>query len=173
MLPSQSERFGPLLHGVARAWRMKLDKRLQPMGLSQAKWRTLLHLSLADGALTQSEIAARLGVEEPTLVNLLHRLERAGWVSRQTASHDRRCKTVHLGHRAQHAIERINGTANKLRNELLSEIPPADLQRCMDVLERIKNKAEKLDKITKSVAVRLRTKDNGRHKNGSAVATER
>jgi DNA-binding MarR family transcriptional regulator len=38
------------------------------MGLSQAKWRTLMHLSLAGDALTQAEIAARLGVEEPTVV---------------------------------------------------------------------------------------------------------
>jgi hypothetical protein len=26
---------------------MKLDQRLKPMGLSQAKWRTLIHLSRA------------------------------------------------------------------------------------------------------------------------------
>src|ERR1700759_3171913 len=108
MPAAQSELFGPLLHGVARAWRLKLDQRLKPMGLSQAKWRTLLHLSLADGALTQSEIASRLGIEEPTLVTLLHRLERAGWVTRKPSKHDRRCKTVHLGNRAQTAIGQID-----------------------------------------------------------------
>ncbi|MEY2485235.1 MAG: MarR family transcriptional regulator, transcriptional regulator for hemolysin [Verrucomicrobiota bacterium] len=172
MSQADSETFGPLLHGTARAWRLKLDQRLKPMGLSQAKWRTLLHLSLADGALTQSEIASRLGVEEPTLVNLLHRLERAGWVARKTAPHDRRCKTVHLRNRAQSAIEQINATAADLRNELLSEIPPADLRRCMEVLERITNKAEKVDKVTKlkSHPVRRRSKGNGRNKNGNGVA---
>ena len=69
-----TETFGLLLHGTARAWRQKLDQRLKPMGLSQAKWRTLMHLSLAGDALTQAEIAARLGVEEPSVVTLLHRL---------------------------------------------------------------------------------------------------
>src|SRR5438034_8630851 len=63
---SDWETIGPLLHGTARAWRQKLDERLKPMGLSQAKWRTLLHLSLAPEPLTQTEIAARLGVEEHT-----------------------------------------------------------------------------------------------------------
>ena len=58
---SDRETFGQLLHGAARAWRQKLDERLRPMGLSQAKWRTLLHLSLAQNALTQAEIAERLG----------------------------------------------------------------------------------------------------------------
>jgi MarR family transcriptional regulator for hemolysin len=105
------EGFGPLLHGTARAWRLKLDQRLKPLGLSQARWRTLLHLSLADRPITQAEVAARLGIEEPTLVTLLHGLERGGWVSRKSAAHDRRCKTVHLGKRAQRVISHINEAA--------------------------------------------------------------
>ena len=105
---SDWETFGPLLHGTARAWRQKLDERLKPMGLSQAKWRTLLHLSLARDALTQAEIAGRLGVEEPTVVALLHRLEKEGWITRRNSTRDRRCKMVLLGRRAQRVITRIN-----------------------------------------------------------------
>jgi MarR family transcriptional regulator for hemolysin len=169
MLPVQSERFGPLLHGVARAWRLKLDQRLKPLGLSQAKWRTLLHLYRAENALTQSEIASLLGIEEPTLVNLLHRLERAGWVARKTAQHDRRCKTVHLGKRAQHAIEQINATAVNLREELLSDIPAADLTHCMDVLQRIKEKAEIVDRLSKAKgeSPRVRLTSHGPNGNGA------
>ena len=63
MSPDDTEVFGQLLHGTARAWRQKLDERLKPMGLSQAKWRTLMHLSIAGDALTQAEIAVRLGVQ--------------------------------------------------------------------------------------------------------------
>src|ERR1051326_6493561 len=62
---SEDEAFGQLLHGTARAWRQKLDERLKPLGLSQAKWRTLLHLSIAQDALTQAEIAAGLVWESP------------------------------------------------------------------------------------------------------------
>jgi MarR family transcriptional regulator, transcriptional regulator for hemolysin len=167
MPPSaQPEQFGPLLHGVARAWRQKLDQRLKPLGLSQAKWRTLLHLSRAEAPLTQSQIASRLGIEEPTLVNLLHRLERAGWIARRPSAHDRRCKTVHLETRAQHAIEQINDTAVNLRDELLSEIPRADLSRCMDVLERIKGKAESVDRISKPKLGSARLRANNGNRNG-------
>jgi MarR family transcriptional regulator for hemolysin len=137
-----SESFGPLLHGAARAWRLQLDARLKPMGLSQAKWRTLLHLSRANRVLTQSEIAALLGIEEPSLVTLLHRLEDAGWVKRENSPQDRRCKTVHLGRRAHGVIDRINSTAMKLRHELIAGVPKRDLQTCMRVLSRIREKAE-------------------------------
>jgi MarR family transcriptional regulator for hemolysin len=169
MSPIDPETFGPLLHGTARAWRLKLDQRLKPMGLSQAKWRTLLHLSVAPDALTQAEIAARLGIEEPSLVALLHRLEREGWVKRQSATHDRRCNLVLLGRRAQRVITQINATADKLRHDLLSEIAPADLKTCIKVLERIRVKAEDRDGEQRTGRQRTSLQHNGdgRHRNSN------
>jgi MarR family transcriptional regulator for hemolysin len=165
-----SETIGPLLHGTARAWRLKLDARLKPMGLSQAKWRTLLHLSMADAVLTQAEVAARLGIEEPTLVNLLHRLEKGGWVARRTAAHDRRCKTVHLGKRAHRVISQINATAAELRHELLADIPASDLQTCLRVLAHIRRKAEREDENTGRKT--SRSSRNGHEKTGVRSTTE-
>ena len=138
-----TEIFGQLLHGTARAWRQKLDQRLKPMGLSQAKWRTLMHLSIAGDALTQAEIAARLGVEEPSVVTLLHRLEREDWITRTNSLRDRRCKMVLLGRRAQRVIAQINSTAETLRHELLADIPISDLQMCMKVLASIQRSRRK------------------------------
>ena len=139
---SDDETLGPLLHGTARAWRLKLDGRLKPMGLSQAKWRTLLHLSLAGDALTQAEIAERLGIEQPSLVTLLHRLENEGWIIRRSSLHDRRCKMVFLGQRAQRVISQINAAAEKLRHELLENVSASDLRSCVRVLTQICEKAE-------------------------------
>ena len=139
---SDDETVGPLLHGTARAWRLKLDERLKPMGLSQAKWRTLLHLSLAGDALTQAEIAERLGIEQPSLVTLLHRLENEGWIIRRSSLHDRRCKMVFLGRRAQRVISQINAAAEKLRHELLENVSTSDLRTCVRVLTQICEKAE-------------------------------
>ncbi|HEY7001028.1 MAG TPA: MarR family transcriptional regulator [Candidatus Udaeobacter sp.] len=140
---SDGETLGPLLHGTARAWRLKLDERLKPMGLSQAKWRTLLHLSLAGDALTQAEIAARLGIEEPSLATLLHRLENENWIARKSSPHDRRCKMVVLGRRAENVISQISAAAEELRHELMENISAADLRTCVRVLTQIQEKAEK------------------------------
>jgi MarR family transcriptional regulator, transcriptional regulator for hemolysin len=160
---SDIDTIGPLLHGVARAWRLKLDERLKPMGLSQAKWRTLLRLSMSPGPLTQAEIASHLGIEEPTLVTILHRLENDRWVARKNAAHDRRCKTVHLTRRAQRVIEEINDEAFKLRHELLDEIPASELHTCIRVLDRIRRKAEKANGNGKNSAIRARNGKNGKN----------
>src|SRR5436189_5195252 len=104
----EGETVGPLLHGTARAWRLKLDERLKPMGLSQAKWRTLLHLSLAGDSLTQAETAERLGIEEPSLVTLLQRVETEDWIIRRKPQHDRRCEADFAGRRPQIVIPQTN-----------------------------------------------------------------
>lgn len=158
-----SDAFGPLLHGTARAWRLKLDERLKPLGMSQARWRTLMHLATAQQPITQSEIAARLGIEEPTLVNLLHRLEESGWVARKSSEHDRRCKTVHLGRRAQRTIARINAEAAQLRHELLADISASDLRTCIRVLDRIRQKTEKGNGMEKAAAGRGGNGKRGRN----------
>ena len=171
-----TEIFGQLLHGTARAWRQKLDERLKPMGLSQAKWRTLMHLSLAGDALTQAEIAARLGVEEPSVVTLLHRLEREDWITRTNSALDRRCKMVLLGRRARQVIAQINPIAATLRHELLAEIPSSDLQTCMKVLARIRERAEKDDKLRScrnETAARRLPGDNGQTNQGHPIPTRK
>jgi MarR family transcriptional regulator for hemolysin len=173
MFPGDTtEIFGQLLHGTARAWRQKLDERLKPMGLSQAKWRTLMHLSLAGDALTQAEIAARLGVEEPTVVTLLHRLERENWITRTNSALDRRCKMVLLGRRAERVIADINSSANTLRHELLADIPDSDLQKCMKVLARIRDRAEKSDKTRsrgERAGAQRPARHNGQIKRGDSI----
>ena len=173
---SDTEIFGHLLHGTARAWRQKLDARLKPMGLSQAKWRTLMHLSVAEEALTQAEIAARLGVEEPTVVNLLHRLEKESWITRRSSPQDRRCKMVLLGRRAQRVITAISATAAKLRHELLADIPSGELETCMRVLRRIRERAEKGDRrqfTTRQRLSRVLIERNGQTKQGHSIPRKR
>jgi MarR family transcriptional regulator for hemolysin len=172
-MKSDWETIGPLLHGTARAWRLKLDERLKPMGLSQAKWRTLLHLSVASDALTQAEIAARLGVEEPSVVTLLHRLEREGWVTRESSRHDRRCNMVQLGRRAQRIIAPIKAAADELRHELLADIPASELRTCIKVLTRICEKAERRDEARRIATSSVRLRHNGQHMDGHLNTKEK
>jgi MarR family transcriptional regulator for hemolysin len=142
MPASDVDEFGLLLFGTARAWRTKLDQRLRPLGLSQGKWRTLMHLASADNELTQKEIAQRMGIEEPTLAGLLDRLQNDGWIERRSSANDRRCKIIHLQQPSNPVLRQIFNAAHDLRHELIADIPPRDLQITMRVLERVRTKAE-------------------------------
>lgn len=147
MVSNRSNRseFGMLLGETGRAWRYRLDQRLKPLGLSQAKWITLLKLSWSEGGMTQTELAERLGVEGPTLARLLDRMATDGWIERRESDVDRRTKTVHLRRKSCALLQQINAVAARLSGELLEGIPPAELNSCMEVLRRIREKAIGLD----------------------------
>ncbi len=138
------DRFALVLTETARSWRNKLDKRLKPLGLSQAKWRVLLHLSKEGEGMMQRELAERLSVEGPTVVRLLDRMTDDGWIQRRESPNDRRAKTVHLTPKSRRVVERIEAVAAQLRGELFADIPRGELLACLDVLKRIKQKAEQL-----------------------------
>jgi MarR family transcriptional regulator for hemolysin len=142
--------FGLLLFSTARAWRTKLDQRLRPLGLSQGKWRTLINLSHGGDKLTQKELADRMGIEEPTLAGLLSRLEADGWIKREESPNDRRCKIVHLQRRSKAVLDEIFSAAHELRDELLHELPQADLAACIRVLNHIREKAEQAESTGKA-----------------------
>lgn len=139
---TQPENFGQLLGETARAWRAALDCRLRPIGLSGARWLVLLHLARADTPLSQKELAARIGIEGPTLVGLLDRMVQDGWVERRPSGSDRRSNTVHLTVPARRTIRRIEATAAALREELLSGVSRDEIESCARVLERIRDCAE-------------------------------
>lgn len=138
------DNFGALLAETARAWRNKLDQRLRPLGLSQAKWFTLLQLGRHGEGKTQKELATLLGIEGPTLVGLLDRLAHDGWIERREADYDRRAKTVYLQPKARELLRDINEIASSLRQELLSDITPEEMEIATRVLLKIKKQTGEL-----------------------------
>jgi MarR family transcriptional regulator, transcriptional regulator for hemolysin len=132
-------------------WRTRLDQRLRPLGLSQGKWTTLVHLARGADKLTQKEIATRIGIEEPTLAGILDRLQQDGWIERKSSPADRRCKTVHLRRRTARVINRIFDTAQELRHELLAGIPQRELDTCARVLSKIRDRADAMPAAAESL----------------------
>jgi MarR family transcriptional regulator for hemolysin len=131
------ESFGIALGQLARLWRAEIDRRLAPHGFSEARWLTLLHLSRLGAPATQKRLAAAAGVQEPTLVRMLDRLESEGLVQRSSTESDRRAKTVHLTEKATPDLARIQQVTKALRDENLAEVSDAELDTCLRVFERL------------------------------------
>ena len=129
--------FVLLLRTVPRDWRAAIDRRLAPLGLSQAKWQPLLYLLRAEGPPTQAEIARHLDIESPTLVRLLDRLEADGWIERKHCPGDRRARRIHLTERARSVCHEIETTVIDIRKQLLGSVTPKEMAQCLGVLRRI------------------------------------
>jgi MarR family transcriptional regulator for hemolysin len=133
------EQFGRLIGETYRLWRMRINERLRPLGLSQARWTTLRALSRGGDAMPQVELAARVGIEAPTLVGILDGLAHSGFVQRRASTSDRRVKTVHLTAKALRKLEQIELVAQELRREVTQNVDAATLATAIDALEVVKN----------------------------------
>jgi MarR family transcriptional regulator for hemolysin len=138
------QEFVLLMRTVPRDWRAAIDRRLAPLGLSQAKWQPLLYLLRAEGPPTQTEIARHLDIESPTLVRLLDRLEADGWIERKHCPGDRRARRIHLTERAKEICDAIETTVIDVRQQLLGSVTPTEMAQCIDVLRRVHRTAERL-----------------------------
>ena len=132
--------LGFMVHEVARAWRSKIDERVRPLGLSSATWSLVGTIACSGEALTQREIADLLFVEGPTVVRLLDKLESIGWVVRKPVPGDRRMKHVYLTEKAEPFLEQLAIIADEIEDELLRDLPQADIRQACALLLRIRER---------------------------------
>ena len=137
MSTSIREHVGITIGRTARTWRTKLDEQLSPLGLTQARWLVLMHLSRMGGESLQKELAFIVGVEGPTLVRVLDGLERLGLVQRLGVEGDKRARLIRLTPQADSVISDIMRIGIKLRGEALAGISDQDLESFFRVLEAI------------------------------------
>jgi len=140
---STEERFSHALHNAARAWRQAIDRRLRHLGLGQASWMTIATIAKAGAQPpSQAELADRVGVEAPTMVAMLDRLAKSGYVLRQPSETDRRVKLVVLTEQGHAVYAAVKTEASALRHELLRGVDRGQLAGMADLLEAIGAAAE-------------------------------
>jgi MarR family transcriptional regulator, transcriptional regulator for hemolysin len=131
------ERFSGALHNASRAWRQALDRRLKYLGVSQASWMTIAVAAKAREPLSQSELADRLGVEGATMVAMVDRLVKAGFVIREPSTTDRRVKRVVLTQAGNLLYDKVLAEAAGFRKELLANMDPKKLLVATEILESL------------------------------------
>ncbi len=129
--------FSQGLTFVARRWRNLMIEELRAVGQSQARWGTLYWIAVFGDTVNQTELADRIGVEQPTLGRILRDLEAEGLVERTAGSADRRAKVIRLTAAAKPVMKQINRIAETVRARLLKGIDPRDLTVCMAVFAQI------------------------------------
>lgn len=126
--------FPQALIEAARGWRSKMDARLRPHGLTSAMGTVLACLATMKTPLSQRELAQAVGVEGPTLVRLLDRLENGGFARRTPDPNNRRVNRVKLARKAAACFVTLTEVEDRLVAELLRDIPEEDIATAQTVL---------------------------------------
>ena len=138
-LTDPRHRIGIRLVGLARRWRQALDARLYASGLSDATWAPLMHLHElgSDNDVSQSALAAAVGLDGSSLVRLLDILVERGLIERRPHPEDRRVKLVHLTPAGRRTVATLRKQLQAIESELLADIGEQDALAMLRAFERI------------------------------------
>jgi MarR family transcriptional regulator, transcriptional regulator for hemolysin len=128
--------FLPLLAQVHRQWRRLVDRRLQPLGLTEAMWLPLLHLARAAEPMRQVDLANSLSLDGSSVVRLIDNLEAAQLVERVGGT-DRRAKTIRLTPQGRSTVKRIEKIVTQTRAGVLGDVSERELAAAYALLERV------------------------------------
>ncbi|AVT31291.1 MarR family transcriptional regulator [Plantactinospora sp. BC1] len=87
---------------------------------------------------TVSEIAARLGVEQPTVTRSLSRLEQGGWFVRQPVPRDRRATRIQLTDKGRAAIPEIEAAWRTLAETATAGMTESQRAILVELLEKVR-----------------------------------
>jgi len=143
------ESIGYWMFMTSRAWEQVLNEEMAPLGITYRQWQVLCWLAL-EGELTQTQLADRLRIEPPTLVGILDRMEKAGWIRRQPAPHDRRKNLIVASESVEPLWTKAANRARQVRARATAGLTAEELATVKNVMDRIQKNlqpAEMLEKV--------------------------
>jgi MarR family transcriptional regulator for hemolysin len=122
---------------LSRRWLNMIDGSLRVTGDSHARWVTLLWVGMLAGRSNIGELADQVGVELPTLVRLLNRLEKEGLVERRALDGSNRAKTVVLTPKGRRLSAAMNEVVDRARGEFLRDVNEEQLTAALGLLDTL------------------------------------
>lgn len=109
------------------------NEELAPQGMTFRQAQVLGCLAL-ETRLSQTDLADRMRIEPPTLVGILDRMERDGWIRRGGDVSDRRKKLVEATAAAKPAWNKIVAVAKRVRTRATRGMTPNQLAQLKKLL---------------------------------------
>jgi MarR family transcriptional regulator for hemolysin len=120
-----------------RAFVKALEKRLQNTGISPAQFIALAYLNVF-GNMPQMELASYLSTTPVSIVKLIDRMERDGWVKRQPSTKDRRVKQVIPTNKAKSIWSSLTAQARSVVEQAHKGIQKEEIDRLKSTLHQIR-----------------------------------
>jgi len=145
---SAEEKSQKICHGIgswivstAHAFRRALECELSQQGVTFRQWEVMAWLN-CDGEQPQNELAEKLGLEAQTLAGIISRMERDGWLTRQSCNEDRRRKLITATPKAQEIWNEMHACCEKIKQQAMQGLADNELQLLESMCERIRTNLE-------------------------------
>jgi len=119
-------------HALQRAF----NEELAPQGVTFRQAQVLGCLAF-EGRLSQIDLAERMRIEPPTLVGILDRMERDGWIRRDGDKKDRRLKFIEVLPAAKPAWAKVVAVAKRVRGRATRGMTQTQLAQLKKLLTMV------------------------------------
>ncbi|MBJ6136103.1 MarR family winged helix-turn-helix transcriptional regulator [Marinobacter litoralis] len=121
----------------------EFGKRLSHIGMTHGLAAALLHLNFVGEGSSQSQVAESMEIEQPTLVNLIARLEEMEIVKKEIFPGDRRKSAIILTPKGRKLLVQIEGIYDSTYRKLFGHVEKSQLEKA----EHLQNKMYEASKL--------------------------
>lgn len=139
MIRKHDDIVGSLFQDIAHLIRSRIDRDLQPHGLTRLKWLAIGLIQKSPG-LTQSELARKLELKPAATGKLVDRLEERALVVRQPDDTDRRVHRLYLTEKSDSLLEELEPVGESIREDVLQDFSDRERKQLERALQKLKRR---------------------------------
>ena len=125
-----------LMRIISTVVRAEVDRRMEPLGLTQAQWIPVLRLASGE-AQTAAELARSTMQTAGAMTRLVDRLVDKGIIERERSTDDRRVVRLQLTDEGMRAAVQVPDIVKSVNQAALSPLNPDELAQFQSYLRRI------------------------------------
>ena len=130
------ESVGYLMRRSVNQISQEIERRMEPMGLTNAQWVPLLKMHMGDAS-TAAELARTCELDAGAMTRLLDRLEAKGLCNRTRSADDRRIVKLELSEAGREAAQAIPQVLSDVQNACLTGFTTEEWQTLKSLLKRV------------------------------------
>ncbi|WP_304525379.1 MarR family transcriptional regulator [Halomonas sp. I5-271120] len=123
---------------------MAITTAVKPLGITEARWTVMVHLSKLGEGCTQGALAADLGIEMPSLSRTVSQLEAQQLIERRGVAGDRRARSLWFTPAGIDCLRELESRIESVRQHLYRGLSDERLNAITDSLGMIEVNARQL-----------------------------
>lgn len=129
--------FGFVIYSASKMMQKAFDLELRnKTGINLVQSKVIFALNMQSGP-TQRELADKIGVESPTLVPIIDKMEQDGYVKRKLDSKDRRIKRIYSTAKADSMWDSMMECAAQIRKTAIHDLSEPEIKSALGVVKKM------------------------------------
>jgi MarR family transcriptional regulator for hemolysin len=130
--------IGFIINRTGKVLIQAFDQELRKnVGITFGQWKVIITLVNNGDSLAQKEIADKLGLEGPTLIPIIDKLEKDGFVIRKVDDNDRRNNRILLTEKTKNDLDLVINCGFKIKKIFTKDIPEENISITKSTLEKM------------------------------------